>query len=150
MPEGRKWSMGEREGEKRPSSLNGALFADRLPVFKIVLKKWWVVGIIVLLLLIALGGWAQAIRNGAKVDGLLTEIETMRVEFEREVGLKDLAREAQESAYNHEMEKLRDSYSKNKRKYTKRRSKTKKWNPPKNLIETAKRFRIHGYEAYIR
>jgi len=149
MPEGRKWSMGKREGEKHPSYLNGALFADHLPVFKIALKKWWVTGLIVLLLLIALGGWAQAIKSGAKVDGLLSEIETMKREFEREVGLKDIEREAQEEVYKLEMNELRDIYAKKKRQYTKGKSTAKKWKSPKNIIETAKRFRSHGYEAHV-
>lgn len=150
-PERKQWSMGIKEsGEKLKSALNGAMFADPSRGFRIAPPKWMVVGLIVLLLIIALGGWVQAIRNSARADGLLTAIQTQKDEFEKRIQEKDLERASLENVYRSRMKAMEKQYGKTKRKYEQRRSAPKKWKQPRNMIETAQRFRSRGFGALLR
>jgi hypothetical protein len=130
------------------SKLNGALFAEGSSVSKTVLRNWWKEILIALLLLIALGGWVQAMRNSARATGLLNQLEQERAMLQAEINQKDAEREQVEQILTERLQLAEARFQASKEKYAKRKAAAqKKWKQPKNVLETAQRFRALGYLA---
>lgn len=149
--ENKEWGKNENETLKDLlSKLNGVLVVEGSSGLRTVLRKWGVPILIAVILVIALAGWVQAIRNSATADGLLMQLEVQKAEFERQIQEKDIHRAAMEKEYQNRLQVLSENFKKSRNEYVKRKQAEPPWKEPKNIVDAAHRFRARGLEVVIR
>ena len=137
------------DNDQGKSIYNGALFAARSGVLRTVLRTWWKEACIVLLLIGAIASISHALALSQRAKALEAAIANQKETFERIIRGKDIERAEMEKEYLERLAKARGKYLDIKKGYLRRVENRAKWNPPPNIVRSAKRYKALGYDVIL-